>query len=158
MPDTLSPEERSAIDAYDGPVTACPPRTFTKGAEWTVKDSINRMFARKKKPLRVSRRAECARLVAAGKNGPEIAEAMGVTISGAYQACLRYGLEWPGMGPDRPPRGKRRIDHDDEIREMVLAGRSNKEIAAAVGFSRGYISKIVKRLGLTWKCPRGGVA
>jgi len=106
MSDALTFAERDAIDRYDGPVTICPPRTFSEPAPVTkvkwkssdVKWLMDPFSGCRRRGTRpdFERDRTIARMGRAGATQVAIAKATGLTLSGAHFALHRLGLhhEW----------------------------------------------------------------
>lgn len=147
MPDILTTEEREAIEAFDGPVTTCPPRTFTEdtpAVSW--RQSMDSFFTRetRKKAGRTRRnqtRERYVALIEAKKTKEEIAEALGITVDGVRKAMRRYRLNMSG----RQSPGA----NDVQVREMAVAGETLVAIGKATGMAPTSVGRAIERLDLT---------
>lgn len=114
MRDELTAEERAAIAAYKGPVTVCPPRTFSedpthtktwqeqKNETWAKKDKANRKRIaaanRRAKQKKEARIEQYRAMRAAGKGYQTIANEVGVSKGAVQKFCQRYGINAPEPG------------------------------------------------------------
>ena len=91
-----------------------------------------------------ARDARIASLYAAGLTTTEIAREVGFTVGGVSRALRRLGV------PLRPVinTGRKPI-HDDAIRTLREAGKTQREIAAAVGRHPTSVHARLKAMGLT---------
>lgn len=94
MSDTIPADMRAAIDAYDGPVTVCPPRTFALDASETIpiERSIKAHWD-KRRAARKSMDDRVARLFNDGKSPSQIAEAVGLAANTVQKRLNRLRAE-----------------------------------------------------------------
>jgi hypothetical protein len=83
----------------------------------------------------------------------EIADQLGVSVSGVCKHAQTLGLPVP-----RPVRGRRKEgrERDAEFRRMWNAGVKQTEMAKHFGTSKGFICQKRIRLGLKPRTPRRG--
>lgn len=153
MPDDLTPDERQAIDAYDGPVTVCPPQTFSEGSEdvsWRA--TMGNLFNAKKREAQrrsKARRERYAELHRQGKTPREMAAILGVSETAVRRSMRRYRLKASGRSSPKTV--------DDHLRTIPLAGRSLVSISREVGCGDDTVRNALRRIGRyeEWKEARG---
>lgn len=153
MSDILTQQERAAIAAYTGPITVCPPRTFTPQEQlgsWRdqrdrmARAEIARQNQRKKVAAEAAERTAAAiELRRAGLRNGEIAERLGVTEG----SVLNYFHNARCNGVDVPEPNLRQSS-SDAVAELFKSGVPTSEIAKRLKLTRNTVAKYVRDSGL----------
>lgn len=102
----------------------------------------------------VQRDAQLRQMAAQGMTASAISQRLGITRNAVYAAARKAGVEIVRQvggrkAKPKPPKVERvKVDHTPRIREMAEAGAGTREISAAIGICRSYVSEIALAAGI----------